>query len=72
MTLDVTTGKPVWSYQAVHRDAWDYDLGSQATLVDFPTPTGSAGFRATIRAIDLRSGKTLWDRPFGTARAYWL
>jgi quinoprotein glucose dehydrogenase len=40
VALDVTTGKPVWSFQTVHMDVWDYDLGSQATLVDFPTPTG--------------------------------
>ncbi|WP_312814128.1 membrane-bound PQQ-dependent dehydrogenase, glucose/quinate/shikimate family [Brevundimonas sp.] len=36
VALDVTTGKPRWHYQTVHKDVWDYDLGSQATLVDMP------------------------------------
>ncbi|WP_265501594.1 pyrroloquinoline quinone-dependent dehydrogenase [Paracoccus beibuensis] len=36
VALDATTGEPVWSFQTVYRDVWDYDLGSQATLVDFP------------------------------------
>ncbi|MDB5421175.1 MAG: glucose dehydrogenase [Brevundimonas sp.] len=34
VALDVTTGKPRWNFQTVHHDVWDYDLGSQATLVD--------------------------------------
>ena len=36
VALDVTTGKPRWHFQTVRRDVWDYDLGSQATLVDMP------------------------------------
>ncbi|HYE45761.1 MAG TPA: membrane-bound PQQ-dependent dehydrogenase, glucose/quinate/shikimate family [Caulobacter sp.] len=40
VALDVTTGKPAWSFQSVHKDVWDYDLGSQATLIDYPTPAG--------------------------------
>lgn len=40
VALDVTTGRPAWSFQTVRKDVWDYDLGSQATLVDFPTPQG--------------------------------
>lgn len=40
VALDVTTGRPVWNFQTVHIDVWDYDLGSQATLVDFPTDAG--------------------------------
>jgi quinoprotein glucose dehydrogenase len=41
VALDVTTGKPRWHFQTVHNDVWDYDLGSQATLVDFPTAAGA-------------------------------
>jgi quinoprotein glucose dehydrogenase len=41
VALDVTTGKPRWNFQTVHHDVWDYDLGSQATLVDFPTAAGA-------------------------------
>lgn len=26
------TGKPVWSFQTVHHDLWDYDVASQPTL----------------------------------------
>src|SRR5690606_6119626 len=41
VALDVTTGKPAWHFQTVHKDVWDYDLGSTATLVDFPTDGGT-------------------------------
>jgi quinoprotein glucose dehydrogenase len=40
VALDVTTGLVRWSYQTVHYDIWDYDLGSQGTLFDYPTPEG--------------------------------
>jgi quinoprotein glucose dehydrogenase len=36
VALDVTTGKPAWHFQTVRIDVWDYDLGSQPTLIDFP------------------------------------
>jgi quinoprotein glucose dehydrogenase len=35
VAIDVTTGKPRWSFQTVHKDVWDYDLGSQPSLIDF-------------------------------------
>ncbi|WP_371929904.1 membrane-bound PQQ-dependent dehydrogenase, glucose/quinate/shikimate family [Bradyrhizobium sp. CCGUVB1N3] len=40
VALDVNTGKPRWVFQTVHNDVWDYDLGSQPTLVEFPTANG--------------------------------
>ena len=40
VALDVTTGKPTWRFQSVRVDVWDYDLGSQATLIDYPSPAG--------------------------------
>ncbi|MEW5687144.1 MAG: membrane-bound PQQ-dependent dehydrogenase, glucose/quinate/shikimate family [Pseudomonadota bacterium] len=40
VALDVTTGRPRWSFQTVRKDVWDYDLGSQASLIDFPTAAG--------------------------------
>lgn len=40
VALDVETGQVVWHYQTVHYDVWDYDLGGQGTLVDFPTADG--------------------------------
>ncbi|TPJ14511.1 pyrroloquinoline quinone-dependent dehydrogenase [Mesorhizobium sp. B2-7-3] len=49
VAIDVTNGRPVWHFQTVHYDLWDYDLGSQPTLVDFP----HAG--ATVPALILPS-----------------
>lgn len=40
VALDVETGEVAWHYQTVHYDIWDYDLGGQGTLVDFPTDEG--------------------------------
>lgn len=40
VALDVETGEVAWHYQTVHYDIWDYDLGGQGTLVDFPTDDG--------------------------------
>ena len=36
VALDVSTGSPRWSFQTTHHDLWDYDVGSQPTLVDVP------------------------------------
>lgn len=65
VALDVTTGRPAWSFQTVHQDVWDYDLGSQATLVDFPTSSGAvpavvlASKQGDIYVLDRRNGQTL-------------
>lgn len=40
VALDVTSGQVRWSFQTVHKDLWDYDLGSQPTLAEFPTDNG--------------------------------
>ncbi len=72
VALDVTTGKPRWSYQTVRRDVWDYDLGSQVTLVDLPTGGGVTpavilpSKRGEIFVLDRRTGQPLHgveDRP---------
>jgi len=34
VALDGTTGKPVWRFQTVHHDLWDYDVASQPVLID--------------------------------------
>ena len=34
VALEVTTGKPVWSFQTTHHDVWDYDVPAQPTLAD--------------------------------------
>lgn len=40
VALDAQTGIKKWSFQTVHKDAWDYDLGSQATLMDYKDQSG--------------------------------
>lgn len=35
VALDATTGQEVWHFQTVRNDVWDYDLGSQPTLLDW-------------------------------------
>lgn len=34
VALNAGTGKPVWRFQTVHHDIWDYDVPAQPTLVD--------------------------------------
>lgn len=34
VALDGDTGKPVWAYQLVHHDLWDYDLPAEPVLVN--------------------------------------
>lgn len=41
VALDASTGEEIWHFQTVHNDVWDYDLGSQVTLVDFPADGGT-------------------------------
>jgi quinoprotein glucose dehydrogenase len=65
VALDVTTGKPAWHFQTVRIDVWDYDLGSQGTLVDFPTANGPVpalvlpSKQGDIYVLDRRTGKPL-------------
>jgi len=65
VALDVNTGKPAWHFQTVHNDVWDYDLGSQASLVDFPTGSGITpalilpSKRGEIFVLDRKTGKPL-------------
>lgn len=40
VALDVKTGDEKWVFQTVHKDVWDYDIGSQPTLFDFPGANG--------------------------------
>ncbi len=36
VALDATTGGVRWHFQTVHKDVWDYDVGSQPTLFQIP------------------------------------
>jgi quinoprotein glucose dehydrogenase len=40
VALDAETGRPRWSFQAVHHDLWDYDLPAAPALVDIATASG--------------------------------
>jgi len=40
IALDAETGRLRWRFQVTHHDIWDYDVGSQPTLVELPTPNG--------------------------------
>jgi membrane-bound PQQ-dependent dehydrogenase (glucose/quinate/shikimate family) len=40
VALNSDTGEVVWHFQTVHHDIWDYDVGSQPVLFDFPGPNG--------------------------------
>ncbi|WP_210130571.1 membrane-bound PQQ-dependent dehydrogenase, glucose/quinate/shikimate family [Stenotrophomonas rhizophila] len=65
VALDVATGKPVWNFQAVRKDVWDYDLGSQATLIDYPTAAGKVPAillptkQGDLYVLDRRTGALL-------------
>lgn len=67
VALDVDTGKPRWTFQTTHHDLWDYDVASQPTLVDIPTPNGlqralvQPTKRGEIFLLDRVTGKPLAD-----------
>lgn len=65
VALDVNTGRPRWSFQTVRKDVWDYDLGSQATLIDYPTAAGVVpalvlpSKQGDLYILDRRTGRPL-------------
>lgn len=72
VALDAETGEVVWSFQTVHYDVWDYDLGSQATQVDFPVDGGTvpalvlSSKQGDIYVINAATGESLFpveERP---------
>jgi quinoprotein glucose dehydrogenase len=40
VALDAETGRMRWRFQTTHHDIWDYDVASQPTLANLPTPQG--------------------------------
>jgi membrane-bound PQQ-dependent dehydrogenase (glucose/quinate/shikimate family) len=82
VALDAATGDVRWSFQAVHHDLWDYDVGAQPVLVDVPTEQGRvpALIQPTktgqVFVLDRRDGKPLaevTERPVpqGAGRGDW-
>jgi quinoprotein glucose dehydrogenase len=69
VAIDVTSGKPRWSFQTVKNDVWDYDIGSQPSLVDYKgTPallvTSKQG---DLYVLDRSTGRPL--TPIGSIQA---
>jgi quinoprotein glucose dehydrogenase len=82
VALDATNGAVRWSFQTVHHDLWDYDVGAQPVLVD--VPQGSERVPALIQptktgqvfVLDRRDGHPLAkvvERPVpqGAGRGDW-
>ena len=67
VALNVETGLPAWKFQTTHKDVWDYDLGSQPSLVDFPTDKGPVpavvlpSKQGDLYVFDRRTGEPLFD-----------
>jgi len=66
VAIDVKTGSPRWVFQTAHKDVWDYDIGSQATLMDMPGPDGQTvpalimpTKRGQTFVLDRRTGKPI-------------
>ncbi|GAP25702.1 glycerol dehydrogenase large subunit SldA [Gluconobacter frateurii NBRC 101659] len=63
VALDVKTGSPRWVYQTTRKDVWDYDMGSQVTMMDMP---GSDGTPTPALIVPTKRGQTfVLDRRTG-------
>lgn len=68
VALDAATGNVRWSFQTVHHDIWDYDIGAQPVLLDFPLEEGASApalITATkwgdVFVLDRRTGEPLTE-----------
>jgi len=66
VALDIHSGNVRWVFQTVHKDVWDYDIGSQPTLMNYPNAAGEAvpamivpTKRGQTFVLDRRDGKPL-------------
>lgn len=64
VALDSRTGKPRWTFQTVHHDLWDYDVGSQPVAFEMPMPDGG---KTPALAVPTKQGEIfVLDRRTGT------
>ena len=70
VAIDVKTGSPRWVFQTVHKDVWDYDIGSQPTRFDYKASDGSTipallvpTKRGQTFVLDRRTGQPVADDP---------
>jgi quinoprotein glucose dehydrogenase len=69
VALRLATGEPVWRYQTVHHDIWDFDVPSQPELIQIPTVGG--GRPAVVQStkmgfvfiLDRETGEPLYPTP---------
>jgi quinoprotein glucose dehydrogenase len=65
LAIDAETGALRWSFQTAHHDLWDYDVASQPTLIDLPSPGGiqhaliQPTKRGEIFVLDRATGRPL-------------
>ena len=63
VAIDATTGEVAWHFQTVHYDVWDYDLGSQPTLIDMPDGTRAVilpSKQGQIYVLNAETGESLF------------
>ena len=66
VALDGRSGKPVWHFQTVHHDLWDYDVASQPVLIDVEKDgrTIAAVAQATkmghLFLLERETGEPIW------------
>lgn len=63
VALDVANGRPRWSFQAVHRDLWDFDMPAQPLLYDLPD--GRGGVLPALVQVTKQGQIFLLDRRTG-------
>lgn len=68
VAVNVATGRPVWHFQTVHHDLWDFDVPAQPVLYDIPNDDGTTtpavvavSKTGMIYLLDRRDGKPLAD-----------
>ena len=66
VALDVETGEPIWHYQIVHHELWDYDPPAAPTLVDITVDgreikaLAQVSKQAFIYVLDRVTGEPVW------------